>query len=374
MNKFIKTKVTSEFTQIPNIIITDGRLTAGALRLILALYSLPQNWIVTLSGLAGRFGMARSTVATSMKLLRELGYVDVVEERDEDGRFSYRYILCDLERKAEKLEKAAAWKIIEPSQPVENFSHADITDTEKPDTVFTDTEKPDTVPPHTTNNVLTNTVKTNTVRTNIDRCPDGFGQNLTETDGDEYNTESFCWEGTENEVEVVSGQFAIRNAQCAIGNERARSELGAERLPRGTSRTRYCTPSTVPAKTDYYSIKSRIKSNLDYDVAKERFDFAEDVVNLIAEELSSEDEYIKIGGRKYPADTVRDRLGQIKCSHLEYIDLALSEKRGRIKNPKAYLLSMLFNAPATINTYFENRVRSDAQCAMRNRSWLFTDH
>ena len=170
MNKFIKTKVTSEFTQIPNIIITDGRLTAGALRLILALYSLPQNWIVTLSGLAGRFGMARSTVATSMKLLRELGYVDVVEERDEDGRFSYRYILCDLERKAEKLEKAAAWKIIEPSQPVENFSHADITDTEKPDTVFTDTEKPDTVPPYTINTIYTNTINKNIVYTNIDRC------------------------------------------------------------------------------------------------------------------------------------------------------------------------------------------------------------
>ena len=111
MNKFIRSAVTSEFTQIPNVIITDGRLTGSSLRLLLALYSLPRDWIVTLSGLAGRFGMTRSAVSAGMKKLKELGYVSISIERDGDGTFCYRYVLCDLEDKAEKLEKAASWEI-----------------------------------------------------------------------------------------------------------------------------------------------------------------------------------------------------------------------------------------------------------------------
>ena len=460
MNRFVKARVTAEFTQVPNVIITDGRLTGSSLRLLLALYSLPKDWIVTLSGMAGRFGMTRSAVSAGMKKLKELGYVTVTCERDETGMFSYRYVLCDLEDKADKLEKAAAWEIKKPvkskkkTQPVDNFSEADNSIPVRPVTDLTVSEKPVTDSVHTTNNVLTNTESKNTVLTNIDRCPDGFCENLSVSDGDEYSKESFCFGKTENE---------IRNSQCAMHNRERGSEWGAtqKRLPqmgfvrdtaacgrrrcqannvqrsefevavsneqitgtangtgdqgshlvwlrkvnlstgecehslRGASAEKNTVYSEAPHEGEsdpfslnlrssqlprkgslrvpkdttyktaepsvsYSAIKSRVMEGLDYDVAKVRFDFTDDVVNLIAEELSSPDEYIKIGGRRYPAETVKDRLSQIKCTHLEYIDLALSEKKNRIKNPKSYLLSMLFNAPATINTYFGNRVRVDA--------------
>jgi len=329
MNKFIRSAVTSEFTQIPNVIITDGRLTGSSLRLLLALYSLPRDWIVTLSGLAGRFGMTRSAVSAGMKKLKELGYVSISIERDGDGTFCYRYVLCDLEDKAEKLEKAASWEIRKSPkgkakyQPVENSAEADNSIPDLPESVLTVSEKPVSVKIHTTNTVLTNTGHKNTVLTNIDRCP-------SDSDGDEESTKAFCEEkGTED--------GRARNSQCAMRNSQSGNEQS------------------------YRAIKSAVKSTLDYDVARERFDFTDDVVNLIAEKLAGEEEKINIGGVRYSAEMVKDRLRQIKCSHLEYIDLALSEKRDRIKNPKAYLLSMLFNAPATINTYFDNRVRAD-QC------------
>ena len=392
MNKFIRSAVTSEFTQIPNVIITDGRLTGSSLRLLLALYSLPRDWIVTLSGLAGRFGMTRSAVSAGMKKLKELGYVSISIERDGDGTFCYRYVLCDLEDKAEKLEKAASWEIRKSPkgkakyQPVENSAEADNSIPDLPESVLTVSEKPVSVKIHTTNTVLTNTGHKNTVLTNIDRCP-------SDSDGDEESTKDFCEEkGTGNEWRPQMGKLAeakpkteggplarevYEHEQCDLRNllqeRNCETESSTEHSvlrKHPFHRTRRSGPPSpsgagvgtpTRARIDYYDLKAKVKSTLDYDVARERFDFTDDVVNLIAEKLAGEEEKINIGGVRYSAEMVKDRLRQIKCSHLEYIDLALSEKRDRIKNPKAYLLSMLFNAPATINTYFDNRVRAD-QC------------
>ena len=225
MNKFIRSAVTSEFTQIPNVIITDGRLTGSSLRLLLALYSLPRDWIVTLSGLAGRFGMTRSAVSAGMKKLKELGYVSISIERDGDGTFCYRYVLCDLEDKAEKLEKAASWEIRKSPkgkakyQPVENSAEADNSIPDLPESVLTVSEKPVSVKIHTTNTVLTNTGHKNTVLTNIDRCP-------SDSDGDEESTKEFCDEETEDgrlfgTHSLHHSEFARDAAACGRGRRQA---------------------------------------------------------------------------------------------------------------------------------------------------------
>ena len=60
-------------------------------------------------------------------------------------------------------------------------------------------------------------------------------------------------------------------------------------------------------------------------------------------------ETITISGAEYPAELVRERMRKINSMHIE----------SRVRNIKKYLLTTLFNAPATMGNYYDAQVRYD---------------
>ena len=68
---------------------------------------------------------------------------------------------------------------------------------------------------------------------------------------------------------------------------------------------------------------------------------------------------IRIGGEDFPKEIVKSRLLKLDSSHIEYVISSLRENTTKVRNIRAYLLTSLYNAPTTINSYYTALVNHD---------------
>lgn len=121
--------------------------------------------------------------------------------------------------------------------------------------------------------------------------------------------------------------------------------------------------------TDAYI--QQIKKNLDYDfymtndVAYMDKDLLKELFVIICDVVCTKSETIKISGYVYPCDYVRSKFLKLTSNHVMYVMDCIKNTTTKIANIKAYLLVALFNAPSTIDHYYQQEIRhyadSDAQ-------------
>ena len=104
-----------------------------------------------------------------------------------------------------------------------------------------------------------------------------------------------------------------------------------------------------------------IRDNVEYEClisryGKERMD---GTVELILETVAARRPYIRIAGEDYPKEIVRSRFLKLNSGHLEYVFECMDRNTAKISNIKAYLLAALFNAPATMDSYYRAEVNHD---------------
>ena len=101
-----------------------------------------------------------------------------------------------------------------------------------------------------------------------------------------------------------------------------------------------------------------IHENIDYQYhAKEDVD---ELMELMIEVMMMpEDSMIRIAGVEKPVALVKNRFMKLNYSHIEYVLFCLNRNTTKIGNIKAYLLTALYNAPATINSYYQAEVNHD---------------
>ena len=104
-----------------------------------------------------------------------------------------------------------------------------------------------------------------------------------------------------------------------------------------------------------------IKENVEYEClvsryGKERMD---ETVELILETVVARRPYIRIAGEDYPKEIVRSRFLKLNSGHLEYVFECMDRNTAKIGNIKAYLLAALYNAPATMDSYYRAEVNHD---------------
>ena len=75
----------------------------------------------------------------------------------------------------------------------------------------------------------------------------------------------------------------------------------------------------------------------------------EEISELIVETVQNRSPTQRLGINVFPADLVRSRLMQLTSEHIRYVLESLRTHSTSIRNPKKYLLTMLFNAPVTMN-------------------------
>ena len=103
--------------------------------------------------------------------------------------------------------------------------------------------------------------------------------------------------------------------------------------------------------------------NIEYDilVQNERLDRdrLDELVELMVDTVCSHREMIRIAGDDYPAEVVKSRFLKLNSSHIEYVLDRMRENTTYVRNIKKYLLAALYNAPATIDSYYTSLVSHD---------------
>ncbi|MBR0352733.1 MAG: replication initiator protein A, partial [Oscillospiraceae bacterium] len=81
----------------------------------------------------------------------------------------------------------------------------------------------------------------------------------------------------------------------------------------------------------------------------------EGILDLLAETCSSKRKTIRIAGDDKPIEIVKGRLMKLNSLHIQYVLDCLKENTTYVRDMKQYLLTTLFNAPVTIDPYYQAR-------------------
>jgi len=112
-------------------------------------------------------------------------------------------------------------------------------------------------------------------------------------------------------------------------------------------------------RTDDY--RSYIMENIAYDTLCERYgrERVDEIVEVLLDAVCTAKPYLRVDGEDKPAEVVKSRLLKLDSSHIEYCFERLDGNTTKIRNIKSYLLTTLYNAPATIDHYYRAEVQHD---------------
>ena len=133
--------------------------------------------------------------------------------------------------------------------------------------------------------------------------------------------------------------------------------LSISQTPRGSDRT------GRDWMRERESYRELILENIEYDylIQNHRLDRdrLDELVELMVDTVCSNREMIRVAGDDYPAEVVKSRFLKLNSSHIEYVLDRMRENTTYVRNIKKYLLAALYNAPATIDSYYTSLVNHD---------------
>lgn len=112
----------------------------------------------------------------------------------------------------------------------------------------------------------------------------------------------------------------------------------------------------------YKTIRNTFLSNIEYKtiagaVASEEMLCT--LADMVAETLTERKKQLHVAGANRSYEEVYDRLMSLNSSHIEYFSECVNRLTAPIRNPRAYMITCLFNAPVTIDAYYELQARID---------------
>ena len=91
------------------------------------------------------------------------------------------------------------------------------------------------------------------------------------------------------------------------------------------------------------------------------------IVDLLVDTCSTKRKILRIAGDDKPVEVVRSRLKKLNADHIRFVLDSLAENTAPVRNMKQYLLAMLYNAPTTMNLYYQNKTNHDLRVVHRRR-------
>ncbi len=111
------------------------------------------------------------------------------------------------------------------------------------------------------------------------------------------------------------------------------------------------------------SYREMILENIDYDILiqEPKLDRRQldEIVDLMVDTICSSQDYIVIGGDKKPKEVVKSQFCKLDSGHIQFVMDSMHENTSRVRNIRKYLLSVLYNASMTIDSYYSARVNHD---------------
>lgn len=88
-------------------------------------------------------------------------------------------------------------------------------------------------------------------------------------------------------------------------------------------------------------------------------EYINEILELLVETVSIERETVRIGGVEYPYQVVKSVFLKLNSSHITYVLWCMEKNTSKNRNIRAYLLTALYNAPNTIDSYYRAAVKHD---------------
>lgn len=105
-----------------------------------------------------------------------------------------------------------------------------------------------------------------------------------------------------------------------------------------------------------------IKENIAYDslvVDYRVHDEIDEIVEIMLDAVCSGKPFLVIGKEDVPKEVVKSRLLKLDSEHIRYVLGCIHENTTKVRNIKQYILTCLYNAPATISNYYTALVNYD---------------
>lgn len=122
--------------------------------------------------------------------------------------------------------------------------------------------------------------------------------------------------------------------------------------------------SQIDVMDDVNAYIELIKENIEYDHHMKYDDWRnkglyEELFEVICEIVCVKRATVRIAGEDYPYELVKSKFLKLNSGHLEYVIGCMHETNTKITNIKSYMVTALYNAPATINHYYQQEVQHD---------------
>lgn len=208
--------------------------------------------------------------------------------------------------------------------------------------------------------------------------PEGFIPDFDEINGE--NCTRGVELGTSRSVEMGTS----RGAEIAL-QEVPKSTL--QEVPKTTPQNNTNINNTYCNNTESHHIISQdrmrsdamrtysevISENIELDYLKLDYPYdgelLDGIFDLILETVLSTSPRTVVASSEYPTELVRSKFLKLNSSHIRYVLDCLRQNTTKVKNIKKYMLASLFNAPTTIDGYYQAEVQHDMpELAMRKGS------
>ena len=115
----------------------------------------------------------------------------------------------------------------------------------------------------------------------------------------------------------------------------------------------------------YSILEEKVKQNIDYDVLLQSYpnevQLVQGIYELIVETVAYTGKKLVIASNELPTEFVKNRFMKLNYMHIQYVISSMKKNTTEIKNIKKYLLAALYNAPATMQGYYQAEVNHDMQ-------------
>ena len=111
------------------------------------------------------------------------------------------------------------------------------------------------------------------------------------------------------------------------------------------------------------SYRNYLNSQLDMEVMYERYPYDREtldaIMDLMLDVVCSKRRTIRIAGDDKPVNVVKSQFLKINSMHLEYVMDCMKKNPAKVRNIKQYLLAAIYNAPLTMQSYYQAWVNND---------------
>ena len=111
------------------------------------------------------------------------------------------------------------------------------------------------------------------------------------------------------------------------------------------------------------SYRNYLNSQLDMEIMYDRYPYDREtldaIMDLMLDVVCSKRKTIRIAGDDKPVSVVKSQFLKINSMHLEYVMDCMKKNPAKVRNIKQYLLAAIYNAPLTMQSYYQAWVNND---------------